>query len=42
MQINFARLHTQGINYVVFEADSVDRTRSGRSEILARLTRGGS
>lgn len=38
MQINFAHVQDQGINFAVFEADSTDRTRAGRAETLARLT----
>lgn len=38
MQINFAHLQHQGINFVVFAADARARTAEARSEFLAALT----
>jgi hypothetical protein len=38
MRINFAHIHEQGIDFAVFDADSRDRTSTGRSATLARLT----
>ena len=38
MSIKFAHLREQGIDFLVFEADSTCRTASGRGEVLADLT----
>jgi len=38
MKINFAHLREQGINFAVFDADSPDRSASGRDAVLAQLT----
>lgn len=39
MTIRMAHLQTQGVDFVVFDADARTRTPAGRAELLARLTR---